>query len=99
MAAHICRSALDKLSVVSECSVVAEGQDKVMIPAHLRDKLLAVPEFRMGVKRVGVVLSDGRTFRPVFVSGYEIRRVGELALDPIPFDSAEIVDLLDDSGS
>ena len=69
-----------------------------MIPAHLLNKLLAVPEFRMGVKRVGVVLSDGRSFRSVFVSGNEVRRVGEPATDPIPFDSAEIVDLQDDSG-
>jgi hypothetical protein len=65
----------------------------------LRDKLRDVPEFRMGVKRVGIVLDDGRTVQAVFVAGDEVRRVGEQATGPssIPFDSAEIVDLFDDS--
>ncbi|MGB8860952.1 MAG: hypothetical protein WCC60_16955 [Ilumatobacteraceae bacterium] len=77
------------------------GTGKVRIPAHLRDKLRDFREFRMGVKRVGIVLDDGRTVRPVFVAGDEVRRVGEQGADPspIPFGSAEIVDLFDDSGS
>jgi hypothetical protein len=79
--------------------VVAPKAEPVFIPERLLEKLHRAAEFRMGVKRVAIVLFDGRTFRPAFVSGTEIRRVGEPGDGDgaVRFNADEIADLIDES--
>ena len=70
----------------------------VEVPARLIAKLDEIMEFRMGVKRVAVVLADGRVLKPAYISGTSIRKVGP-ADEPfhrIPFRSEDVVDVLDD---
>jgi hypothetical protein len=52
----------------------------------------------MGVKRVAVVLADGRVYKPAFIAGNEIKKVGpaEEPFMPIPFSTEQIADVLDD---
>ena len=70
----------------------------VALPEALVRKIDPWPEYRMGVKRVAVVLKDGRVFKPAFVSGHDVRKVGsaEEPIGPIPFSTDDIADVLDD---
>ena len=72
----------------------------VVLPDELRAKVAAWPEFRMGVHRVVVVLRDGTTVPDAFVSGGQVRGVGETSdgIGPVPFGTDDIADLLDQSG-
>jgi hypothetical protein len=60
---------------------------------NLVEQLDRIPEFRMGVHRVRVRLTDGRVIRDVLISGNRVSWVfGE---DAIPFRAEEVEALLD----
>jgi hypothetical protein len=60
------------------------------LPEALQETISTFPEYKMGVHRITVELSDGRVFTEVDVAWEsEIIRVGGLA--KLPFDVDEIV--------
>lgn len=67
-----------------------DSKDMKKIPSKLRNRILEMPEYSMGVARVTLTLRDGRKISPVYVAGgKEIVKVGDG--DPIDFDPKEIV--------
>jgi hypothetical protein len=49
-----------------------------LLPEAIREKIIALPEYRMGAHRVALTLDDGRVIEPVIVAwGREIERVGD----------------------
>jgi hypothetical protein len=61
-----------------------------VLPEALREQVLAMPEYSMGVTRIRVTLDDGTRFSDVFVAwGTEIVKVG--VSTEVPFDAAKIV--------
>ena len=65
------------------------------LPEAIRVRVRALPEFRMGVHRVGVRLVCGITVDNVLVSSGRVTRV--LGRDHIPFDAAEVIDVTNQS--
>jgi len=65
------------------------------LPDRVREQVRALPEFRMGVHRVGVRLLSGIRVDDVLVSGGRITRV--LGRDHVPFDAAEVFEVVDQS--
>ena len=60
-----------------------------LLPETIADMVAAWPEFRMGVKRVGVTLAGGQTFDNVMIAGPKVVKI--LGFDDLPFDSGDIV--------
>lgn len=60
-----------------------------VLPQTIAEMVAGWPEFRMGVKRVGVVLSGGQSFDNVVIAGSEVVKVW--GFDDIPFDTGAIV--------
>jgi hypothetical protein len=63
------------------------------LPRDIADEVAGWPEFRMGVKRVRVELSDGRTFEDVMVAGDRV--VGVLGREEVPFAASDVVAVTD----
>lgn len=60
-----------------------------VLPAAIKERILAMAEFRPGVHRVVVELKDGSVFDNVDVAwGDEVVRV--LGYQDIPFDATEV---------
>jgi hypothetical protein len=74
------------------------GWAPVGLPTPLIEKIQSWNEYRMGVWRVQILLKDGRIFRPVYVTGDDVTKVGpaEGPFLPIPFSTEEIQDILKD---
>jgi hypothetical protein len=74
------------------------GWTPVRLPRPLIDKIQSWNEYRMGVWRVQILLKDGRIFRPVYIAGDDVTKVGsaEGPFLPIPFSTEEIQDILKD---
>ena len=63
-----------------------------LLPEHLREKVLDMPESNYGATRVVVILDDGTRVSDVHVAwGKEIVKVGQSSA--IPFDASKIVDV------
>ena len=65
------------------------------LPPAIAAEIHQLPEFRMGVHRVGVRLRSGISVDDVLVSSGRVTRV--LGHDRIPFEAAEVVDIEDQS--
>lgn len=65
------------------------------LPAPVREQIRELPEFRMGVHRVGVRLVCGIRVDNVLVSAGRVTRV--LGRDHVPFDAAEVFEVVDQS--
>jgi hypothetical protein len=65
------------------------------LPFPMKDRMRELPEFRMGVQRVQVRLMCGVRVDNVLVSSGRVTRV--LGLDRIPFDAAEVIEVVDQS--
>ena len=65
------------------------------LPPAIAAEIRRLPEFRMGVHRVGVRLTSGISVDDVLVSSGRVTRV--LGHDRIPFEAAEVVDIDDQS--
>ena len=63
------------------------------LPPAIADEVAGWPEFRMGVNRVRVELSDGRSFENVMVAGD--RGVGVLGGNDVPFVASDVVGVTD----
>jgi hypothetical protein len=59
------------------------------LPPDIADEVAGWPEFRMGVHRVRVELTDGRTVDNVMVAGGRVMKV--LGRNEIPFDTSDVV--------
>ena len=65
-------------------------QMSTTLPDSVVEKVLAFPEWRMGAKRIKVVLADGRSFSSVEVAwGRDVVRVA--GYEEVPFDAADVV--------
>jgi hypothetical protein len=65
------------------------------LPKAIAAEIHRLPEFRMGVHRVGVRLMSGISVDDVLISGGRVTRV--LGHDPISFEAAEVVAIEDQS--
>jgi hypothetical protein len=86
---RICRRARGERGSCENFTVTDE------LPDAIRIRVRALPEFRMGVHRVGVRLMSGIKVDNVLVSSGRVTRV--LGRDRVPFDAAEVVDVTDQS--
>jgi hypothetical protein len=66
-----------------------------LLPAAVAAEVHRLPEFRMGVHRIGVRLICGVRVDDVLVSGGRVTRV--LGRDRVPFDAAEVIEVVDQS--
>ncbi len=74
------------------------GWTPVRLPRPLIKKIQSWNEYRMGVWRVQILLKDGRIFRPVYIAGDDVTKIGPAGgpFAPIPFSRDEIEDILKD---
>lgn len=66
-----------------------------VLPAAVAAEVLRLPEFRMGVHRVGVRLTDGMCVDDVLVSGGRVTKV--LGRDHVGFRADEVIEVVDQS--
>jgi hypothetical protein len=63
------------------------------LPIRIQDKIATFPEYKYGVNKITVVLSDQKKIQDVYVAwGKEIIKVG--SSDKINFDPAAVVDVV-----
>jgi hypothetical protein len=77
---------------MSACPCKASTMSGVLPPA-LAKQVAGGPEFRLGVHRVRVELSDRRAFENVMVAGGQV--TGVLGLDDVPSEVSEVVAVTD----
>ena len=65
------------------------------LPSAIAAEVSRLPEFRMGVHRIGVRLICGIRVSDVLVSAGRVIRV--LGRDRVPFDAAEVIEIEDQS--
>jgi hypothetical protein len=77
--------------------VVDDASMGDVLPVAIAEAVQGMPEFRMGVHRVGVRLVSGLRVDDVLVSGVRVTRV--LGLDQVPFNADEVVEAVDQSAA
>jgi hypothetical protein len=66
-----------------------------VLPAAVAAEVRLLPEFRMGVHRIGVRLTDGMSVDAVLVSGGRVTKV--LGRDHATFRADEVIEVVDQS--
>ena len=66
-----------------------------VLPAAVAAEVRLLPEFRMGVHRIGVLLTDGVRVDDVLVSGGRVTKV--LGRDHVAFRADEVIEVVDQS--
>lgn len=66
-----------------------------MLPAPIAAEVRLLPEFRMGVHRIGVQLTDGMRIDDVLVSGGRVTKI--LGGDHVTFRADEVTEVIDQS--